>query len=221
MIRRLAVLFALTLFTLEAGSRMELLFETALNATGSEYLAAENELRREGPGVEPVLRRHLQHPDPAARLLAQVLLDGRGARAADDQSAWEYLEYLPARLARTPITAPSPTGIADYLQLHYGPRVANLLALHLLKFPNWPRWRVLGVLFYLREQKQASVTAALLRYAAETSNAEGAMEAVRAIQAAADPDLPVKLAAERDRLKTLRKPISPALASLLNEDTRR
>jgi hypothetical protein len=105
-------------------------------------------------------------------------------------------------------------GIAAYLSKHFKGRVADILAVRLVKGTDWPEWSVLGVLFYLWKQKQASATAALIRFAIETPKEKWRRAAVKAIQAAADPDLQAKLAWERRRLREQEKLLPPALRDL-------
>ena len=193
---------------------MDVLFEQAVISKGADYLAAEQGLRTQPGAAEPVLRRNLANPDGMARMLAEVLLAWTGNMAREYQQTLDYLDYLPARLARTPISSPSPTGIAGYLNKHFDGRVAEFLALRLLKSPDWPRWRVLGVLFYLKDQKLPSTTAALIRYAAETANQEFAASAVEAIRSIPDPDLRKKIAAERRRAEQRGERLTQALIDL-------
>jgi hypothetical protein len=202
---------------LEAQVNMENLFDKAAGSHGPEYLRLEMELRQQGPAAEAVLRDNLRRPDPIDRLLAQVLLNWTGAQGADYQAALDYLDYLPARLARTPITSPSPTGIATYLRLHFESRVADLLALRLVKGSDWPRWRVLGVLFYLEERKLPATTEALIRFAEEARDTEWASKAVQVIRAVKDPELRVKIAAERKRAEAAGRAFPLELGALERE----
>jgi hypothetical protein len=196
---------------------METLFEKASASRGLEYLRQEMELRQQGQAAEAVLRDSLQRRDPIDRLLAQVLLNWTGAQGADYQAALDYLDYLPARLARTPITSPSPSGIAAYLRLHFESRVADLLALRLVKGSDWPRWRMMGVLFYLEERKLPATTEALIRFAEEARDPEWASKAVQVIRAVEDPELRAKIAAERKRAEAVGRPFPSALAALEHE----
>ena len=142
---------------------MQELFDKAVNSTGQQYLDAEQALLSAGAPVTGVLQQNLQNPDPVASLIARVLLDWKQGRGEEFNRANEYLNGLPNRLARTPITAPPPVGVAGYLSQNFGPRVAEFLAVRLLKEGGWPGWRTAGVLLYLRQQAVPSTTAALIR----------------------------------------------------------
>lgn len=191
---------------------MDALFETAVVSVGPEYLRAEEALRARGPGVASILREPLDGPDPVAHLLARVLLAWTGEKKGDYDDVLEFLDYVPRRLASTPIGAPSPTGIAGTLEDNYGDRVADLLMLRLLKTPDWPRWCVLAVLYYLESQKLPQLTGALVRYVVESREGEYSARALEVLRATDDPSLPDKVAAERRRREG--QPLPPGLAQL-------
>jgi hypothetical protein len=100
------------------------------------------------------------------------------------------------------------------LNERFGSRVADFLALRLVKEPNWPRWRVTGILLYLKEQKLPSTVSALLRYITETESDESRVYALETVQAIADPQLQSKLLMERERLNTKYKDLDKVLQSL-------
>ena len=193
---------------------MQELFDKAVNSTGQQYLDAEQALFSAGAPVTGVLQQNLQNPDPVASLIARVLLDWKQGRGEEFNRANEYLNGLPNRLARTPITAPPPVGVAGYLSQNFGPRVAEFLAVRLLKEGGWPGWRTAGVLLYLRQQAVPSTTAALIRFASQTDNSAWRDTAVAAIKEAHDPALPAKLAAERQRAESRHEPVPLIIADL-------
>jgi hypothetical protein len=172
----------------------------AAASSGQQYLALEGELRRGGPDAMAALRRWLADPDPVTRLMATVLLAWMEGRAPDCQGALEYLDAIERRLAKTPVGNPPPVGVAAELADRFGPRAAECLALRLVKETDWPHWRVMGVLFYLRDQRVPATTSGLVRFAATTPNEAWQKAAVEAIEAIQDPDLSGKLDLERRRL---------------------
>jgi hypothetical protein len=198
----------------EIAKTMDTLFAEAIAGRGKDYLKAEKALRDGGLAAVPALRRGLNHADPMGQFLASCLLDWVEGRAPENQEALDYLETLPAKVARTQVKIPSPQGAASYLSLHFGPRVANILALRLVKGIDWPHWRIMGVLFYLREQKQPSTTTAVLRFASEIQNREWRDAAIDTIKALNDPQLRAKVAAERLRFQAQMKILPTAIADL-------
>jgi hypothetical protein len=198
----------------ETNKNMDALFEKAVVSYGKDYLEAELALRNGGSAATLFLQKNLTHPDPVARLMARCLLDWMEGNRPEYIAALNYLDTLPKILARTPITSPDPTASARYLTKHYGDRVADVLALRLVKETDWPHWRVMAVLFYLQEHHLPSTTAALIRFAAQTGNERWRDTAVQAIKAIEDPDLPAKITAERQRLEKLQRVLPPPLAAL-------
>lgn len=193
---------------------MDQIFQQAVVEYGPRYLQAEDQLRHGGTAAVDVVRRNLAHTDPIARLIAKCVLDWLEGRGQPYQAALDYLDRLPERMAQTAARVPSPTGVAGYLNLHFGSQVADVLAMRLVKGSDWPHWRVAGVLFHLRDQKVFSTTSAIIRFAAETTNDAWMDLALEALTAIADPELAEKVAAERQRLAVLNKPMPPRLAAL-------
>ena len=196
---------------------MSTLFERAVEATGTGYLALETELRRVAPLQGPdrdAIRAGLGHGDPMARLLAAVLLDWSGSRGGDFDGALAYLDRLPGKLSRTAMGTPSPTGTESYLTLHFGGRVADLLAVRLVKEESWPSWKALAVVFYLARHKQVDTTPALIRFAIETPVAEWRQLAIDAIREMGDPALTAKVAGEMARARTMKHPVPAEVRAL-------
>jgi hypothetical protein len=182
---------------------MEKLFETALQAQGPEYLRSEAALLGGGEAARKALQLHLNDLDPLVRLLAGLLIDWQQARPGAHQAALDYLDRIGPALARTAAGSPSPVGVANDLTLRFGASVVDLLAVRLIKSPEWPRWRMFGVLLYLNEHKLALATAPLLRFAAESADEEARELALETVRATPDPDLAAKVAAE-ERHQALR-----------------
>lgn len=193
---------------------MNVVFQTATRATGEAYLKAEQELRDGGEEAGPTLRANRLNPDPVAGLLARVLLNWAGPTEPDYDAALQYLDTLPAYVAETPIGTPSPSGVAAYLEKHFEGRVTDLLALRLVKEPDWPHWRVVGVLLYLKARPEPKDTGAIVRYAAGTENDEYRQFAIDALKPLRGPDLDALLDAERQRIESIGKVFPNELAAL-------
>lgn len=182
---------------------MDTLFQKAIESRGKDYLDAEYLLRQGGSAAVNTLYQNRNHPDPIARLIVESLLLWLQGKASEHQAALDYLDYIPKRLAKTPVGSPPPLGVSNELRDRFGDRVANFLALRLVKQDDWLRWRVISILFYLSEQKLPSTTYALIRFAVETPNEEARNYAIEAIKAIGDKDLKAKLSFERSRLQGL------------------
>lgn len=181
---------------------MDQQFADALELDGKDYLRAETGLRDGGASASADLRKHLGHPDAVARWMAQCLLEWTESKPPEYQEAIDYLEGLPRRFARTPVKTPPSTGVAAELEERYGNRVAGILALRLWKqADDWEDWQVGAVLFYLRDQGSPEITAALVRFAAETPNERYRRAAVEVLRDLNDPNLGSKLADERRRVE--------------------
>lgn len=180
---------------------METVFQTAVTNRDETYLDAEARLRSGGAPAAEVLDRNRDHPDPIARLIAHTQLKWMQGRAPDYQAALEYLEWIPKRLAKTPVGTPPPQAVANDLSERFGAGAADFLALRLVKQTDWPRWKRLGVLFHLQQQRSPATTAALIRLAAESGDAEMRRYVSEALKGMEDPDLEAKLAYERERLE--------------------
>jgi len=178
---------------------MEKHFDTAVLAQGPDYLRSEAALLGGGEAARNTLQAHLNDVDPMARLLAGLLLAWQQARPSAHQAALDYLDKIGPALARTAVGGPSPTGVANELTLRFGASAVDLLAVRLIKSPEWPRWRTFGVLLYLAQHKLALATAPLLRLAVETDDEEARELALETVRATVDPELAVKVAAEERR----------------------
>ena len=193
---------------------MDWRFRNAIESRRDAYLDAEYQIRRRGMDAMNALSQHTKDPDPIAALTAGVLLGWIQGEAPRFQAALDYLEYIPRRFAATPVGFPPPIGVANALKQRFGNGVADFLALRLVKENDWPRWRVVGILFYLKEQKLASTTSALLRFSMETDSEEARGYAIEAIQAIADPELAAKIQLERQRLESRHQTLVTVLESL-------
>jgi hypothetical protein len=193
-------------------------FDLALGRSGQEYLNLELELRRSSQANEAERAALGQiaasHPDAVARLLARVVLDWAGPKQTDFKAALDYLDDVPIRLKKTALGFPSPTGTEGYLTFHFGDRVAELLALRLIKSAGWPRWKVNAIVFYLQAHKVRSTTSVLLRLSIESTDPEWRKFALEAVREIHDPDLPAKLAFEIARARKLGHAVAPEVRTL-------
>lgn len=193
---------------------MDALLQKAIERYGKNYLDAEYQLRQGGSAAINTLQKNRNHPDPIARLMAECLLLWMQGKAPEYQEVLDYLGYIPKELAKTPVGYPPPIGICNDLSERFASRVADFLALRLVKEKDWPRWRVVGVLFYLEKQQLFSTTSALIRFAAETNSKEARGFAIEAIKAIADPDLKAKLGMGRKRLEEMHQKLPKELTNL-------
>ena len=194
-------------------------FALAVEKVGPEYLELESGLRqavRSGPAGLESIRQELAHPDPVARLLAKVIIDWAGPRENDFKRALAYLDELPVKMKGTVLGTPSPSGAESYLTLHFADRVTELLALRLAKEQEWPNWKVLAVVFYLKAHKVPSTTSALIRFAIGTTNAKGRAFALETIREIKDPELAAKLSFEIARAKKLDQTVPADVRALVN-----
>jgi len=182
--------------------------------TGEGYLEAERELRDGGSEAEATVRANRLNPDPIVGLLARVLLNWAGQKGPDYDAALEYLDTLPAKIARTPAPKPSPSGAAGYLDFHFQGRVADMLTLRLVKEPDWPSWRVAAVLLYLEDHPDKATAGSIVRYAVETDDDEYREFAIDALKPSRGPDLDTLLDAERKRIEDVGKVFPNELAAL-------
>ena len=185
-------------------------FNQALVAQGVQYLALESKLRDEiAPDPQKAAQSlaNLVKAEPIAQLMATVLLGWVGQDKGDSIEALDYLDKIGPKLKRSAVGHPRPAGVAGRLADSYSDRVANLLALRLVKQEDWPHWRVEGVLQYLQECKKATTTSALLRFAMEAKDEEWRRDAIETVKSIGDPDLAAKLTFEKARQRTLGKPI--------------
>jgi len=184
--------------------------DSLLVVTGQEYIKKETQLRQGGNHAISALKARLSDKDAFTRFYANTLINWMEGRSPNNDKALGYLDNLPAKLAKTPITSPSPSGAAAYLSLHYQSSVADILTIHLIKLPDLPPWRTASILLYLEEQKLKEVTDLLLRFISETKNDDYVDVVLSTIDATNDPLLGAKILQEEIRLKSLnlRLPLS-------------
>jgi hypothetical protein len=195
-------------------SDLEALFERAVVSEDEAYERVEAHLRQAGEEAAPVLRRNLDHADAIGQLAARVLLEWSESGGDDFDKASRYLELLPARFAGTAARTPPVRGVLHNLSARYGGRLAEFLALRLVKQSQPANWEVLTSLAYLDQYKNPAVTEALIRFAARTTQPQWQQLATRVLRDLGDPALAAKLTAERGRLAQNGRSLPPALLAL-------
>lgn len=193
---------------------MEGHFASAAVSTGTSYLGHEVALRLGGQPAIDVLGRHLKDSDPIVRLLARVLLPWARGRKAEYDLALAHLDNLPTYLASTPAGQPRPSMVRTYLTEEHGPRLAELIALRLVKEASPRKWRVLGFVLYLGDQRVHSTSEALIRFAAETQDETWRSFAVKALASYGDPNLPRKIRAEANQARAAGRDLPSDLKAL-------
>jgi hypothetical protein len=193
-------------------SNADALFERALVSEDEAYRQAEGRLREVADTA--ALERQLSHPDPVGRLIAAVVLESAGATGDDFTKATEYLDRAERRFAETVAGTPPVRGIVDNLSRTFDGRLADFLALRLVKESEPPPWRALVTLAYLERHPSPTANDAVIRFAARTEAPELQQVAAQVLAKSGDPDLAQKLAAERERLAPAGRALPPALATL-------
>jgi hypothetical protein len=191
----------------------EWLFERALATEDEAYLRAETRLRGSAAADE-VLEPNLGHEDPLGRLMARVLLEWAEAEDAGFDAALRYLNHVERSFGPTILGTPPVRGVVENLSATFGGRLAEFLALRLVKVPTAPAWRAQVTLAYLERHPTPAVTDALLRYASMTSAPALQAAVARAVTVAHDPALARKAQAEADRLARTGRTLPPAVAKL-------
>lgn len=174
--------------------QLEATFQKAIQATGADYLTAEQTLRDAGSSLTPVLAKR-RTDDPLSQLLATVLAQELSGGAAQHQAVLRYFQEVPKRLERTALGKPSPSGVAAWLEKHHADRVAELLALRLVKSAGWPHWQTFGVLLYLERCPGAhhpTVTFPLIQFIA-TATGDTRKQALQTLVKMNDPSLSLQL----------------------------
>lgn len=182
---------------------MKKLIDRLLVTSGQEYLDKEKLLRQGGDEAISALKTRLKDKDVFTRFYARTMLNWIEGRAPFNDKALDFLDTLPEKIKRTPIPNPSPTGTAHALNLYYQSTLTDILAVHLIKRPDFPYWRTTTILFYLEKQKSSEVTDILLRFITETKKEYFRELTLSIIDATKDPKLHAKIGQEQKRLKSL------------------
>ncbi len=197
---------------------MDKLFDKALVAYDKEYLDVEHMLLNGGQAAVSTLQKQTQNSDPIACLMAGTLLERIRGQAPEQQNVVDYLDYIPKRLARTPLGKPSPQGVANDLNERFADGAVNFLALRLVKQRKWPSWKVMGILFYLKSNNKPSIHSALIRFATETNNEEWQKLVIEILQIENDKEsLKKKVKYEKTRLENMKQKFPDILKVLIKE----
>ena len=148
------------------------------------------------------------------RALAKVILDAMEGGALQNEAVLAYFTEIAAQKKLTPALLPRPAIVARDLSFRFGSRVAEFLAIRLVKDIDWRPWQITGVILYLTEQKQPATTAALVRFAIDERREAWQQLAINAIKAINDPELPEKIASERRVAEAMKKPFPAILTEL-------
>lgn len=189
------------------------LFEVALKSEGRVYLEAEAQLLQ-SPVAAVELRIRQRSENYFERALAKVILDALEGGALQNEAVLAYFAEIAAQKKLTPALLPRPAIVARDLSFRFGSRVAEFLAIRLVKDIDWRPWQVTGVILYLTEQKQPATTAALVRFAIDERREAWQQLAINAIKAINDPELPEKIASERRVAEAMKKPFPAILTEL-------
>jgi hypothetical protein len=189
------------------------LFDMALKSEGRVYLEAEAQLLQ-SPVAAVELRIRQRSENYFERALAKVILDALEGGALQNEAVLAYFAEIAAQKKLTPALLPRPAIVARDLSFRFGSRVAEFLAIRLVKDIDWRPWQVTGVILYLTEQKQPATTAALVRFAIDERREAWQQLAINAIKAINDPELPEKIASERRVAEAMKKPFPAILTEL-------
>jgi hypothetical protein len=189
------------------------LFEVALKSEGRVYLEAEAQLLQ-SPVAAVELRIRQRSENYFERALAKVILDALEGGALQNEAVLAYFAEIAAQKKLTPALLPRPAIVARDLSFRFGSRVAEFLAIRLVKDIDWQPWQITGVILYLTEQKQPATTAALVRFAIDERREAWQQLAINAIKAINDPELPAKIASERRVAEAMKKPFPAILTEL-------
>lgn len=192
-------------------------FETLLIRSGEDFIEGEKKFRAQGQKAIQFLDKKNFDDDifakPYSLMLSQWILEGP---ESNNNKAQQYLDTLPFFLARTPITTPSPTGVASYLSLHYKSSVTKYLATRLIKLLEVPQWQSESILVYLENEKDFDTTSFILRYISESDNLTDQTFALESLNKMNDPKLKEKILAEKSRLNLLQKELPFMIEERLN-----
>ena len=193
---------------------MEEVFERAVVSSDLAYLQLEEQLLAGGANAEITLRRHRRDADPVSQLLAEALLEATADGGRSVEKATAFMNLASEAAARSVRGKPSPIGLADTLTRAFGPRLAEFLAVRLVKESRPPDWRALATLAYLDRHKDPKTTDAVIRFATQNPVPELQRAAAQVLANSGDPALAQKLAAERERLAHADAQLPPVLAAL-------
>ena len=186
----------------------------ALFSEDEAYLSAERALFEQASPDDVESAVAGVDDEVVAPLLAQVAAEWGETRGGGLEELDRYLDQIEHGFRGKVTSSPPVHAVVDNLTIRFGPRVADALALRLVKLPRAPAWRVRTALAYLERHPTPAATAALIRFAAASQTPEDQAFAARVLGASRDPELREKLARERSRLAAAGRALPPALAAL-------
>lgn len=186
----------------------------ALVSEDDAYLSAERELLEQASPADVESAVAGGDDEVVAPLLARVAAEWGETRRRGLEELDLYLDQLERGFRGKVTSSPPVHAVVDNLTTRFGARVADALALRLVKLPTAPAWRVRTALAYLERHPTPAATAALIRFAAASEVPEDQAFAARVLRATRDPALGEKLARERSRLAAAGRALPPALAAL-------
>ena len=188
------------------------LITDALSQSGEKYLRAELALIGSldaTSAIESLAKR----TDPLESLLGRYLLDRKHGKAGRIQSALQFLENEPERIAPTILRVPQPEHVALALTRRYAGTTESV-ALRFAKQTIENEFICRGVILHLQQQNIPATHAALLRFAVDTESDSLRQNAVEAIREMKMPELESLIAAEEQRLKKLERKTPAAIVAL-------
>jgi hypothetical protein len=171
------------------------LFDTAVAQHERAYLDAEARLLAGGDAARQYLNARPLPLGAAAQLVLVCLLAWLGTKGQAYGQALALLDEMAGAAAHTPGGQPRAVQVAERLHRRFGADVVELMALRLLKLPDWPAWRRRGAMLYLKQHAQPTHTEVLALLAAQArdpAEQDLAVQAVLQLQPQ-DPQLKPKL----------------------------
>ena len=151
---------------------MSTMFDLALQAHGPPYVSLELDLVRAAqldPAEAAWLREQQARPDPAASLLAAVVLSWVGPKGDDYRRALEYLEQVPIEYGADRDRIPAPRGVLKATSRSTSPTAwPSCWRCACIKEPEWPQWKGRGHLVPAGAQGAGDDLEPSIRFAIET-----------------------------------------------------
>ncbi|KIH77070.1 hypothetical protein SAMN05660860_00432 [Geoalkalibacter ferrihydriticus] len=168
---------------------IQFIFHTALYERGESYLAAEAALLKKKKQAADFLAQLPDRPDPLeARIVA--MLRRRIAGDEDFVRCLAFFDQTEAETAPTVQGEPVPEWVAAKLLQDFGPRVAPLLGIYLIKLEEiWPFWKTAGSLLYLGKLAPHQASPYLLEFFVGGISAQFRSLAREGLLARADAEL--------------------------------
>lgn len=161
------------------------LLQNAVVAKGEDYLKAETGLLDGGEDVATLLRQNVSDTNIVVRSIARNILGMKCGIMPENQNALKILENTSRHFKPTVTGYPPPSITSGNLRVSIGPRVAEFLALRLLKETVSDRRQALGIIQYLVDVKDPVAFDLLARFSQETKDEILKKQAIEVLQKAA------------------------------------